>query len=157
MATTSHRRQYVREISHWLTAIEILNNFRCTSWGEKRWKHENNSRADGIENNVAWDECDIITWWSHQMEWMEWFFALLSLCAWNSLVTGEFPSQRPVTHSFDVFFHLRLNKWLSKQSRRRWFEPQSRSLWRHRNEIYIHKLYIRIRLCIHICISTETN
>ena len=25
---------------------------------------------------------------------------------------GEFPSQRPVTWSFDVFFDLRLNKWL---------------------------------------------
>ena len=30
-------------------------------------------------------------------------------------VTGEFPSQRPVKQSFDVFFDLRLNKRLSKQ------------------------------------------
>ena len=37
------------------------------------------------------------------------------LCG-NSLVTGEFPSQRPVTQSFDVFFDLLLDKWLSKQS-----------------------------------------
>ena len=29
--------------------------------------------------------------------------------------TGEFPAQKPVTWSFDVFFDLRLNKWLSKQ------------------------------------------
>ena len=29
---------------------------------------------------------------------------------------GEFPSQRPVTRSFDVAFELRLNKRLSKQS-----------------------------------------
>ena len=28
-------------------------------------------------------------------------------------VTGEFPSQRPVKRSFDVFFDLRLNKRLS--------------------------------------------
>ena len=28
---------------------------------------------------------------------------------------GEFPAQRPVTRSFDVFFYLRLNKRLSKQ------------------------------------------
>ena len=28
-------------------------------------------------------------------------------------VTGEFPSQRPVTRSFDVFFDMRLNKPLS--------------------------------------------
>ena len=32
--------------------------------------------------------------------------ALLALCAGNSQITGEFPSQRPVTRSFDVFFHL---------------------------------------------------
>ena len=35
---------------------------------------------------------------------------------------GEFPTQRPVTRSFDVFFDLRLNKRLSKQSWRWWFE-----------------------------------
>ena len=31
-------------------------------------------------------------------------------------VTNEFPAQRPVTRNFDVFFDLRLNKRLSKQS-----------------------------------------
>ena len=65
---------------------------------------------------------------------METFPALLPLCAGNSPVTGEFPSQRPVTRSFDVSFDLRLNKQLSKPSRRRWFETPSRSLWRHCNE-----------------------
>ena len=47
---------------------------------------------------------------------METFSALLALCAGNSPVTGEFPAQRPVTQSFDVFFDLRPNKRLSKQS-----------------------------------------
>ena len=42
--------------------------------------------------------------------------ALLAICVGNSPVTGEFPTQRPATRSFDVFFDLRLNKWLSKQS-----------------------------------------
>ena len=41
---------------------------------------------------------------------MEAFVALLAICAWNSSVTGEFPAQRPVTRSFDVFFDLRLKK-----------------------------------------------
>ena len=41
---------------------------------------------------------------------METFSALLALCAGNSPVTGEFPAQRPVTRSFDVFFDLRQNK-----------------------------------------------
>ena len=47
---------------------------------------------------------------------METFFALLAVCAGRSPVTGEFPAQRPVTRSFYVFFDLRLNKRLSKQS-----------------------------------------
>ena len=45
--------------------------------------------------------------------------------------TGEFPSQRPVTRSFDVFFDLCLNKRWNKQSRRRWFEMPSPSSWHH--------------------------
>ena len=61
------------------------------------------------------------------------FSALLAFCAGNSPVTGEFPTQRPVTRSFDVFFDLRLNKQLSKQSWGWWFETPSRSLWRHCN------------------------
>ena len=44
---------------------------------------------------------------------METFSALLALCAGNSPSTGEFPTQRPVTRSFDVFFDLRLKKRLS--------------------------------------------
>ena len=51
----------------------------------------------------------------------------------NPPVTGEFPSQGPVTRRFDVSFHLRLNKRLSKQSKHQRFETPSRSLWRHCN------------------------
>ena len=47
---------------------------------------------------------------------------------------GEFPTQRPVTRSFDVFFDLRLNKRLSKQPWGWWFETSSWSLWRQCNE-----------------------
>ena len=61
------------------------------------------------------------------------------LCEGNSPVTGEFPSQRPVTLSFDVFFDVRLNKRLSKQPRYRWFEMPWRSLWRHGDEINRHQ------------------
>ena len=52
---------------------------------------------------------------------------------------GEFTGHRwiPLTKVSDAelwyFFDLCLNKRLSKQSRRRWFQTQSRSLWRHRN------------------------
>ena len=54
-----------------------------------------------------------LMWWRHQMET---FSALLAICAGNSPVPGEFPTQRPLTLSFDVFFDLRPNKRLSKQS-----------------------------------------
>ena len=53
---------------------------------------------------------------------MEIVSALLALCAGKSPVTGEFPTQRPVTRSFDAFFDLRLNKLLGKQSWGWWFE-----------------------------------
>ena len=86
-------------------------------------------------------------WWRHQMET---FSAQLAICAGNSPVPGEFPTQRPVTRRFDVFFDLHLNKWLSKQSWGWWFETLSWSLWRHcnghnewfliiqNNQFYIH-------------------
>ena len=64
----------------------------------------------------------------HQMQT---FSALLALSAGNSSVTGEFPSHIPVTRSFDVFFHLRLNKRLTKQSWGWWFDMPSCSLGRH--------------------------
>ena len=46
---------------------------------------------------------------------------------------GEFPTQRPVTRSFGVFFDLRQNKRLSKQPWGWWFEMPSWSLWRQCN------------------------
>ena len=76
------------------------------------------------------------SWWRHQMET---YSALLAICAGNSPVPGEFPTQRPVTRSFDVFFDLRLNKRLSKQLWSWWFETLSRPLWRHRNDNQIVK------------------
>ena len=51
------------------------------------------------------------SWWRHQLEA---FSALLAICAGNSPVTGEFPAQRPVAQSFEVFFDQRPNKRLSE-------------------------------------------
>ena len=48
---------------------------------------------------------------------------------------GEFPTQKPVTQSFGVFFDLHLSKRLSKQSWGWWFETLSRPSWRHRNAL----------------------
>ena len=73
-------------------------------------------------------------WWRHQMET---FSALLAICAGNSPVPGEFPTQWPVTRSFDVYFDLRPDKRLSKQPWGWWFETPVWSLWRHRNAVML--------------------
>ena len=69
-----------------------------------------------------------LSWWCDQTET---FSVLLALCAGNSLVTSEFPSQRQVAWSFDVFLDLHLNKRLSKQLWGWWFETSLQSLWHH--------------------------
>ena len=70
---------------------------------------------------------------------------------------GEFPTQRPVTRSFDVFFYLRLNKRLSKQPWGWWFETLSWSLWRQCNGVVCWRIYpsldpdeIRVMICLPI-------
>ena len=47
---------------------------------------------------------------------METFSAWLAICVGNSPVTREFPAQKPVTRSFDVFFDLRLNERLNREA-----------------------------------------
>ena len=67
-----------------------------------------------------------VTWWCDKWKQFP--------CYWPFVRGIQWSSQRPVTRSFNVFFVLRQNKWLGKQSRRWWFETQSRSLWCHCNE-----------------------
>ena len=55
--------------------------------------------------------CTVYTRWRHQMKT---FSVLLAICAWSSAVPGEFPTQRPVTRSFDVFLICtRINSWVN--------------------------------------------
>ena len=54
------------------------------------------------------------------------------LC-WEFTGPGEFPTRRPVTRSFDVFFDMRLNKRLSKQPWGWWFETPLWPSWRQCN------------------------
>ena len=84
-------------------------------------------------SSLLWRRKTQIPWWRHQMET---FSALLAICAGNSPVTGEFPTQRPVTRSFDVFFDLCPNERLSKQLWGWWFGTLWSPLWRHRNALY---------------------
>ena len=116
--------------------------------GIRRWLVSQNAPTSStplsnftqLQNNTKWYGVFVsgavgkTAWRRHQMET---FSALLALREGNPSVIGGFPLLRPVTRSFDVFFDLRLNKRLSKQSRRRWFETPSRSLWRHCNMLSI--------------------
>ena len=60
---------------------------------------------------------------------------------------SEFPTQRPVTRSFNIFFDLRLNKRLSEQPWGWWFETPSWSLWRQCNNI---TKFMRMQLILHV-------
>ena len=100
--------------------------------------------CDHPVGDSSFDFSALNTWWRHQMET---FSMLLALCAGNSPVTGEFPSKRPVMRSFDVFFDLRLNKPLSKQSLGWWFEMPSCPLWCHSNNEWSCVIYIIIISC----------
>ena len=71
---------------------------------------------DGVGNGRdPSDEKKVTTyqWWRHQMET---FSALMTLCVGNSPVTGEFPTQRPVTQSFDVsLIRAWINGWVNNR------------------------------------------
>ena len=95
------------------------------------WAHTQNDPGEYMYSSTLFALSISPPWWRHQMET---FSAWLTICAENSLVRGEFPAQRPVTRSFDVFFDLCPNKRLSKQSWGWWFETPSRRLWRHCND-----------------------
>ena len=82
---------------------------------------------------------------------METFSVLLAIYVGNSSVTDEFPAQRPVTRSFEVFVDLRLNKrswgwWVNNR--------EAGDFGRHRAhydvivmfvEIIVHALFVYCR------------
>ena len=89
-----------------------------------------------LRHGLTWR--DMEAWWRHQME-------TFPLC--RPFVRGinrspvNSPHKGQWHRSFDVFFHLHLNKRLSKQSWGWWFETPSRSLWRHCNDECIIQRY----------------
>ena len=77
--------------------------------------------------------------WCHRMET---FSTLRAICAGNSPVTSEFPPQRPVARNFNVFFDLRPNERLSKQSWVWWFEMPSCPWGPHCNVLSFTNVFI---------------
>ena len=87
------------------------------------------------------------TWWRHQMEI---FSALLAICAGNSPVPGEFPAQRPVTRSFDVYFDLRPNKgWVNN--------GEAGDLRRHRAHCDVIAMQYPVSIKRHHLTSTDIS
>ena len=95
-----------------------------------------------VRNDFVWS---LTSWWRHQMET---FSALLDICAGNSPVPDEFPIQRPLTRSFDVFFDVHPNKQFSKQWWGWWINTPSCPLWRHRNDRARFYNYVFIKIGI---------
>ena len=127
----SHAVPKCEQMSYQYSWPTLATYNKSCEWCEVKKQLSNKSPVDGFPFNYCGRKT-VMSLTGHQMET---FSALLALCAGNSPATGEFPSQRPVTRSFDVFFDLRLNKRLSKQSRRWWFGTPSCSLWCHRNAL----------------------
>ena len=101
------------------------------------WKYWTNRK-----NNDTWFSCssheitshdDVIKWKLFPRYWPFVRGIHRSPVGMESIGDRWFPSKRPVTWNFDVFFDLRLNKRLRKQCKRWWFGTSSPSLWRHCN------------------------
>ena len=96
--------------SKWVFSVLCLTNDTSTTVSRSKWICLVQCLAN---NKQMWCWVRNIPWWRYQMET---FSALLALGLGNLLVTGEFPSQRPMTRCFDAFFDMHLNKRLNKQS-----------------------------------------
>ena len=95
-----------------VTRLIFWHNRRWRSWTDELevqpWNPFSMFRTKWLSGSETWmapptSTVPKLSWWRHQMET---FSVLLALCAGNSPVSGEFPSQRPVTRSCDVFVDL---------------------------------------------------
>ena len=123
-----HHGTYIHGVSlvaYLYDLFELLHNVSVSSIRNRHLISNTTTPQNGV-------------WWCHQMET---FSALLAFCAGNSPVTGDGHRWIPRTKASDeelwcfLWFDLRLNKRLSKQSWGWWFETPSRSLWRHCNGV----------------------
>ena len=121
----------------WISALAQTMHDKCDSfrWADFVWKNSDEYiKTYGVNSVVVWVTIyitlDMMTSSNGAI-----FRVTDPLCG-EFTGPGEFPAQRPVTRSFDVFFVLCLNKRLSKQPWGWWFETPSWPLWRQCNEMY---------------------
>ena len=89
--------------------------------GGKRSRHSRRMRNPQFYVSGKRPMAPFTTWWRHQMET---FSALLTICAGNPSIPGEFPAQRPVTRSCDVFWVFLFCVWINDRG--------AGDLWRYR-------------------------
>ena len=118
--------------------------YQYRSWGIIRWR-----QSHKIECTYLSMPCKSSLWWRHQMES---FSTSLALCAGNSPVPGEVPSQRPMTRSFEIFFDL--SKRLSKQLWGWWFATPPHPLRRQSN---VRLTDIKVLGWVFICHRNQWN
>ena len=147
--------QPLRKI-HW---SKQSHNFPHATTAELSWHVQNCALTGSLESKLeqiesSWDfNCEVIIpswiadangvvaglsqstpWWRHQMET---FSALLAFCVGNS---RWIPHTKASDAELYVFFDLRLNKPVRKQSWGWWFETPARSLWRHCNDRLLREM-----------------
>ena len=131
------------DVSHWLgasleSALIWSNNCRTGLSIDGYYYHNKKKFNKYIGSSVSNDTRTITSWKGNI------FRVTGHLCG---EFPGEFPAQRPVTRSFDVFFDLRQNKRLSKQSWGWWFETPSHPFWRHHNAGVRYEFQQTIQRC----------
>ena len=103
-----------------ITSLNIV--YSTVYWGADQRKHQSSASVAFVRpvTRKMFPFDDVI---------MPQTVKLCMMMSWNGNIfrvigplCGGFAAQKPVTPIFDVFFDLRLNKPLNKQSKRRWFE-----------------------------------
>ena len=115
----------------WMASCMNLGHQRkISSTFGTRWSFKRMTSCWRVIPNVV---IHATLWYSIHDDVMKWKYFPHYWPFVQRIPTHGFPTQRPVTKSFDIFFDLRLYKRLSKQSWGWWFETQSCPLWRHCN------------------------
>ena len=149
---TKIQRIYAKLMSPALHCSGFLSLCIISPWKGNSPTSQGKNKFDNFHVNASHIP---LTWWIMMSSHGN-IFRVTGPLQGNPLVRDGFPSQRPVTRNFDVSFDLRLNKWLSKRSRRWRFETPSRWLWRHCNDNWLYfglgYWYLFVTNLIHICI-----
>ena len=112
-----------------MTSVSIVCSTVCSGEDQRKYRGSASLACEGnplvkwiyLTNGQKYGKCFYLM--TSSWSWLNGFMMTSSnaniFCVTGPLCgdfTGEFPSQRPVTGGFDVFFDLCLNKRLSKQS-----------------------------------------